>query len=294
MSRMLGFLYALAFLGLFTAPVGAQAVTVDFIEGNAAQRIGDTWAGLSIGDQVPVDSSIRLEKLSLLQLKGQGAVITLCQPGTYGLRGIVNARASLRATGAATAVAEAFSRILHDTGRGESSAGGVRAERMDLGNSLRDFDPRPYIESGKRSLVSGEYDTAIEQFAKAVKISPGGESGFCLATAYSLNGDPKAALTALAGVAPRGTDEWAPDLILLQAKLLEDTFAFEGAVKVLLAHRADLEIDAQRAQTWYFLLALGYRGTGEGPSSAACLDKVTSLAPETELAAAAERLRENP
>jgi hypothetical protein len=129
---------------------------------------------------------------------------------------------------------------------------------------------------------------------QAARSAPGGEAAFCLATAYSLKGDPKSALSALVGVTVAGTEEWAPDYVLLRAKLLLDTFAFQRAVDVLLAAAPLLKNDPPRAQTWSFLLALGYRGTGDTASSAACLDTVQSLGPETELAISAARLRELP
>jgi hypothetical protein len=294
MKFILGLLCALACLGLGSPLAGAQAVTVDYIEGKAAQHVGDAWAGLAVGDQVALDASVRLEELSLVQLKGQGATITLCQAGTYGLRSVVKTRASLRSAGAATAVATAFSRMIHGTGRNTNAPGGVRSEMIDISEATRDFDTGGPLVSGKSYLASGQYDEAIAALAPAVQAAPGGEAGFCLATAYSLKGDPKSSLEALAAVAPTGREEWAPDYILLRAKLLLDTFAFQRAIDVLTAASALFENDGARAQTWYFLLALGYRGAGNSARSTECLDTVQSLAPETELAASAARLRELP
>jgi tetratricopeptide (TPR) repeat protein len=294
MKLIIGFLCSVACLAMNAPIVGAQAVTVDYIEGRAAQRSDDAWTALAVGDEVSLDAPVRLEELSLVQLKGQGATITLAQQGTYGLRGVLKARAALRSAGTAAAVAVAFSRIIHGTAP-DSAPAGVRSEVMDIPDApWNDLDAAGRLRSGKSYLTSGEYDAAIEELAQAAQEAPGGEASFCLATAYSLKGDPKSALAALVGVTLAGTEEWAPDYLLLRAKLLLDTFAFQRSVDVLLAAAPLLKTDPLRAQTWYFLLALAYRGTGDTASSAACLDTVQSIAPETELAISAARLREIP
>ena len=70
-------------------------------------------------------------------------------------------------------------------------------------------------------------------------------------------------MIAIAGISPTGKEEWAPDLILLRAKLLEDTLRIRPAIEVLLTQGAGLAGDETRGQTYFFLLALGYRGTGD-------------------------------
>jgi tetratricopeptide (TPR) repeat protein len=149
------------------------------------------------------------------------------------------------------------------------------------------------MEAGKELLVEGNYAAAISQFLQATTVSEGSDADdakFYLASAYALNGDARNALVSLAALSPTGEEEWAKDYPLLKAKLLEDTFAFSLAVDVLLKQGSDLAADSARAPTWLFLLALGYKGTGDLAREKACLDKVVSLAPESELSAAAARL----
>jgi hypothetical protein len=284
-------LCALACLGPCAAAAAAQGMTADYIEGTAAQQAGSAWSSLSVGDQVSPDAVIRVDRHSLLQLKGQDATITLSQPGTYALRRVMTARASLRAAGAPAAVAAAFTKILRGTGRESNAAMGVRevSESIPALRDLGDFSP---LAEGKRSLAAGDYDDAIAQFARLARETGDGEARLSLATAWSLKGDPRSALEALSGVTPAGTEPWAADFFLLQAKLLVDTFAFDRAVKALQAH--PLAFDEVRAQAWYFLLALGWRGAGEAVRAAECFDAVVSLGPETGLAIAAAQLRVTP
>jgi hypothetical protein len=300
----LGFL---ALLALASVQLAAQAVTVDYVEGSAAQRTTAAWAVLSIGDTIPLDGSVKVDDHSLVQLKAPGAAITLSRPGTYIIRKLLAARASLRAAGAAQALAVAFSRVLHGSEERLDEAGGVRAEQMPPGEGFdfgstrtpgsamrEDSVGQEYIDSGKRYIASGEYQDAIDTLLAAVgRISPGDtrEARFYLATAYSLSGDMRLALRMIPGDAPERTEEWAPDLILLRAKLLEDTFAFTEATELLVKQGASLAADEARAPTYFFLLALAYRGNGDAVRQNLCLDKVVSLAAESELGATAAKLR---
>ena len=299
-----------AVLALSSFRLAAQAVTVDYMEGSASQRTTAAWAVLSIGDTVPLDGSVKVDDHSLVQLKAAGAAITLTRPGTYVIRKLLAARASLRAAGATRALAVAFSRIAHGSRERLDEAGGVRAEKMPLGEGF-DFDStgepaastredsvgQGYIDSGKKHIASGEYQDAIDLLLAAIgRISPGDtrEARFYLATAYSLRGDTRLALGVIPGDEFEATEEWAPDLILLRAKLLEDTFAFTEAAEVLVKQGGSLAADEERAPTYFFLLALAYRGNGDVVRQNLCLDKVISISAESELGATAAQLRGMP
>jgi hypothetical protein len=292
-----------ALIALSGARLSAQTVTVDYLEGRASQKTTADWAELSVGDTIPVDGSVKLEKHSLVQFKAGATAITLSRPGTYAIRRLLDTRASLRAAGAPQALAVAFSRIVRGSPERLDEAGGIRAEKMPvpegLGIGVEAPTPTgmvdlPYLELGKRQIASGEYKEAIVSLLEAVhEIGPGDtrEARFYLATAYSLSGDALRALGALSGFAPGGTEDWAPDFILLRAKLLEDTFAFTEATDLLLKQGGSFAADERRAPMYFFLLALAYRGNDDAARQNLCLDKVVSLAGETDLGVTAARLR---
>jgi hypothetical protein len=295
-----------ALLALATVRLSAQTVTVDYMEGSASQRTAAAWAVLSIGDMIPLDGSVRVDNHSLVQLATPGAAITLSRPGTYVIRKLLAARASLHAAGAAQAVAVAFSLIVRGSPERLDTVGGVRSERMpgvdDLGIDQLDV-PTPtvvnlsYVEIGKGQIASEDYKNAIDTLLEAVRLAGPGdtrEARFYLATAYSLSGDTRRALVVIPGDAPEGTEEWAPDLILLRAKLLEDTFAFTEAADLLVKQGRSLAFDEERAPTYFFLLALAYRGNGDAVRQNLCLDQVISLAAESGLGATAAQLRQMP
>jgi hypothetical protein len=282
-------LFTLACLAGAAAPIGAQGLTVHYLEGSVSLHADSGWAALAVGDTVPADGQVRLDKRSLVQLKGRGATITLSQAGTYGISGILAARASLRAAGAPAAVAAAFSKIIHGGGA-TGGAGGVRTETS---GGLRGVTPSAgELQDGKDALARGDYGEAIQHFTPAAERDPKGEAGFCLAAAWSLAGDPKTALAVVSEVKPKGGEEWAGDYVLLRAKLLLDTYAYAPAVKILEAGHRTFDGDGERAPYYYFLLALGYKGSGHAARAGECFDTVAALAPGSDLAAAAARLRE--
>jgi Tfp pilus assembly protein PilF len=81
-------------------------------------------------------------------------------------------------------------------------------------------------------------------------------------------------------------------VILLEAKLLEDTSAYKNAVTWLADN--DLSQDAQRAPLYYFLLGMGYRGEGDAENAKQVFSKVVSISRDSELGKAAEELMRNP
>jgi len=299
------------------APASATSLTVSYMEGTASQQRGSSWLALSIGDQLPLDATVKLERLALVNFKSPAASITLTQPGTYLLRNLVEASASLRSAGALEAAAIAFSRVLKGTGKRVDAVGGVRSEVMpredfnDIwdeggppGDSSPPSDTTPAVSPAgaairlARDLIAAEsYQEAIDQLQAVIPTASepeAREASFYLASACELSGDARSALAALSAASPKGDEEWAPDSVLLGARLLEDTFAWAQARDLLLKVGASLRHDEQRATTYLFLLALAYRGTGEKEKQDLVLDRIFALDPTSDLGQAAWKLRQAP
>jgi hypothetical protein len=97
-------------------------------------------------------------------------------------------------------------------------------------------------------------------------------------------------LTQVAGLEPKGSEEWAPEFVLLKARLLVDSNAFAQEIAWLRQQGNDLSEDAQRASAYYFLLAVGYRGIGDGSNERESLSRVVEMSADTDLGKAAARL----
>lgn len=298
-----------AWLVLPVSRLPAQAVTVLYLEGTVSQRAGEAWTPVAIGDTLAADARVRLEKLALVQLKVAGssvASITLTQPGTYGLATVLASSASLRSTGAVQAAAMAFSRVLKGSGKRVDAVGGVRSEVMpqedfvgllEGGPSGFESPAQEAVKTARDLIAQAEYERAISSLRDALPAASADEArevSFYLASAYELAGDARAAMAALKAASPQGGDEWGPDAVLLGARLLEDSFAWEQARDLLLKAAAVLAPDDARAPTYFFLLALAHQGTWEMDKRAAALDRVFALDPTSELGRTAYQMRQAP
>jgi tetratricopeptide (TPR) repeat protein len=154
-----------------------------------------------------------------------------------------------------------------------------------------------YLDTGKDLLQTGQYDLAIKQFLLAVNEAADEElpqARYYLAYAYSLNGDTRSALKYAADLEPDRSEDWAPDFIILKAKLLVDTCAFAPEVAWLTQAGNDLSGDMRRASIYAFLLGVGYRGIGDTVNEKTALSKVVAASAGSDLGTSATRLLQNP
>ena len=279
---------------LVAAPfAAAQSLTVVYLEGKAQASSAAGWSDLSLGEALASDSSIRVADGGLVQLQGPGAAYTLTRPGTYALRDILTAGHALSAAGVAPAV-EKFMRLL--------SAGPTRNQSVALGargadqsgsdeDQWAESSAQVFLEAGKEYLEAGKYDQAVAQLMQALDSATPGESAevrYYLADAAFLKGDMVQAWKQASTLQPASTDQWAADFVLFRARLLEATSGYADAVTWLVAN--DLSRDAQRAPLYFFLLGLGYRGTGDGDGARRALTRVVDMTRDSDLGKTASAL----
>lgn len=292
--------FALAILFVLTAgDLSAQALGVTYVEGQADVRDGTAWKGLSIGDDVRPDASVRLGKGSYLELSSADAHLTVSQPGTYSVQDLLEGTKKLRSSGTGTALTNTFSRLLSGPGRNQSVVMGVRGADQSKSDetSWVTSDVEVFLDDGRNYLASGDYGKAIEELQQALDAASDEEmpeAKYLIAYAYSLNGNTLDAVKEVSDLNPTGGEEWAPDFVLLKAKLLIDTNAFAQEVKWLVDNGAALSQDAQRGQVYYFLLALGYQGLSDAANAKANLAKTISISPSSDVGKAAAELAKNP
>jgi tetratricopeptide (TPR) repeat protein len=276
---------------------GAQSLSVSYLDGEAQIRSGSSWSDLAVGDSVPVTASVRLAAKALVQLRGMGMDITLTRPGTYALQAVVAARKSLSSGTSGSALVGALRYLVFGPAITESSTGGARAankgETEDEGWVESSADV--FLEAGKEYIKSGQYDKAVEQFARALEAEPENpEIRFDLGYALSMRGEVGPAWKAIAELKPSRSDPWAGDFILLKAKLLEDASAYEEALTLLKQDEQRLAQDAQRSQLYFFLLGLGYRGAGDAKNANQALAQAAGISKESDIGRSAAGLLQEP
>jgi len=292
-------LAGLAICLLAAATAGAQSLSVTYLEGEAQVRSSSSWKVLSIGDSVPLEASVRVEEQGMVQLKGAGLDFVLNRPGTYVLKDVVAARRQLSAAGVGAALANTLRYLASGPAAPQSTAAGTRGANQGLSENQGwvENDAQVFLDAGRQYLSSGQYDKALEQFGQALDSATDEEVPeihYYLAYASSLKGDVREAWDEIADLEPAMSVAWAYDFVLLKANLLEDASAYGEAVTWLRQSDNDLSKDARRAPTYYFLLGIGCRGSGDTESAQQAFSKVIEIAPGGDLGRAAEKMLATP
>lgn len=297
MTRVAVLLSVFLFLAPFAA--GAQNLGVSYLEGEVQVRSGSSWSVLGIGDSVPLTASVRLSAQAYLQLKGMGMDIALTRPGTYVVQNIVAARKTTSAGSSGSAVAGALRYLVFGPATQQGTTSGARAAEKGKTEEEAwvESSAEVFLEAGKGLIKSGQYDKAIEQLRQALESAAETEAPeiqFYLGYASSMTGDVHQAWKTVADLRPSGSEAWASDFILLKAKLLEDASAYEEAIALLKRYEQGLSRDAQRAQFYYFLLGLGYRGAGDSENAKKALSRTVEISKESDIGKSAREILSGP
>jgi Flp pilus assembly protein TadD len=278
-----------------SATMWAQSLRVSYVEGEVAMRSGSSWVGLATGDSVATDASVRLGTAALAELTMAGSTLVLSQPGTYSIRDLLASRTSVSSPGVVKVISGSLSRLFRAPQSNQTVVLGARgAEESSQGDlQWMESGASGYLQAGQNLIASGEYERAIAQLRQALDAASDEELPevrYTLAFAYDLSGDTLNALKQVEGIEPAPSDAWAKDFILLEAKLLVDSFAFPQAVELLTAKGAGLSTDAGLAPNYFFLLGLAYRGAGDAANAKRSLSQVLTLAKDSDLAGSANQL----
>ena len=278
--------------------LNAQQLSVAYLEGEVEMQSGVKWVQLSIGDEIPADSKLRLGEGSYIELRGASASFSFSQPGTYSLRELINASRKTETNKFNAAIVGVLQNLVTNHTVNLGAAAGARGankstqEQEDWMNSTAQV----FLEAGKEFIESGEYAKAIDRFQKALSVASADEVPeikYYLAYAYSLNGNTRDTFRQISEVRPTGEED-GPDYALLKAKFFLDTSAFNQAVEVLTAQSEVLQQDQQRATMYFFLLALGYRGIGDKENERKSLSRVISMSSARNIGHAASGANKRP
>jgi tetratricopeptide (TPR) repeat protein len=157
-------------------------------------------------------------------------------------------------------------------------------------------DTAVLVESGKSLLASGKYADALARFQKAKEEAEDEELPqvqYLIAATYAIQGDGRRAAKEVLDLVPDPDTDWAADCILLQAQLLEDSFAWAEAATLLGGSGAFIAKDPQRESLYHFLLGLAWLNTGKAAEAKSLLGKLAAQAPDSPLGLAAADLIKN-
>jgi len=165
----------------------AESLTLTYLEGKAQLQNGAMWTDVAIGDDLSMDSTVRLVAGSFLQFKGAGIEFTLGRAGTYALRDIVAARSWMSSPNVRDALKESLRRLtvgsaelqsiaLGARGTNQSSQakeGWVESEAEEYLLAVSEY----YFLLGLGYRGEGESENAKKAFSEVIAISADSDLG---------------------------------------------------------------------------------------------------------------------
>lgn len=279
------------------APAAAQEITVSWIEGSVGRQVAGGWKAVLLGDSLPLDSTVRLEAKALLECTSAGDRLLLSKPGLYSLKALLGQLRAARQAGADKALGTVLSRLVSKPAWYQEAVGGVRGADQSGGGMEDQWiveDASTNIKAGKELLEAGKAVEAAAQFETACQAADGEtlmDAQFWLAEARSMAGESAKAWRLVSSLTPYEGADWAPDFILLKAKVLVDASSFEEAAAWLQGPGLSLQSDNYRAPSWHFLLGLAYRGAGDGARANQAFSRAAALSPDSDIGKAAAALK---
>ncbi len=263
MNRLI--LVLIIFVIAVAAPLAAEDLFVEYVEGYVDVRRGSSWQELYIGDSVSETDTVKVDDNSLAEFSGASRTFTLTKPGTYEIRSLLTASRRKEQSGVGTLLSGKMQSMFAPTGdSGPSTVGGVRAS--EAVNEEDEFmwvesDVQELITSGKELLEQEEYDEALELFEEAYDYALDLEeeyaSLFYQGYTQAILGRPGAAMDAIADIDPAPEADYYYDYYLLRGKLLIDSFAFEEAAEFLTSFD-EIYATPEQKQTLYLLTGYSY------------------------------------
>ncbi len=281
-------LLSIALLAAVAALTFAQALTVDYLDGSVELKTPKGWKALSIGDQVPVDASVRISQGGSLELSRGQRQITLVKDGVYRLAELSRAALKTGATGLGAAFGQKLRALTSEKESTGSTVGAVRGASQGEAEGLLWVDESDDVKKKVEDLLQkGRYAEAAplasSALADASADSERRQLSYMLATAYFGQGDTVKAYRTVVEVAPDAADPYYADFVILKAQILLSTGDYSDGLALLdplVASRPKVAY----AQAAYLLSALCHRGLGDESSASAALKAGYDLDPQSDTA----------
>jgi tetratricopeptide (TPR) repeat protein len=281
------------FLGV-AALAFSQALTIDYLDGTVELKTARGWSGLSIGDQVAADATIRIARGGVIELSTGTQRLSIVKEGTYVLSTLIKASDTAATRGLGAQIAQKL-RSLTTEQQATGTTGGVRAGEVGTRETMEYVDEyTEYRDKVRKYFASGDYAGAIPTLQSAVAESIGSdeqaEFSYQLAVAYYETARTAQAYRVISKISPSTSTDYYPDFIILKAQVLVDSLAYQDALSVLTPFLAS-KPGTGYAQLAYLLTAQASRGMGDEKAAKDALAKGFALDPASETAAQIAKLQ---
>ena len=224
------------FLVLIPAAVFCLDYTVDYVYGAVEVQTEGNWRPVQIGTTVSGDTSLRLGPGGVAELSSGTIRITLGEAGTYSVSELTRSSRQVSSWGIVQVVRGKIRSLFRGQPGIESTAMGVRAEKVEDGLGFEWMDEEEEAaDQGKALLEEQRYEESIEYFEEALEMADGSARSlylFYMGYAYAMAGKSGLSLRYLNEADPSHLTAHYGDYVLLKGQLLLEGQAFQTALEL--------------------------------------------------------------
>ena len=285
------------FLTLFAISIFSQNVTVEYLEGFVEISRDSNWEEVYIGDELPLDSTIRVSENGFAEFLLGDLKISVKEDGIYLLSDLVGSSKRVSSWGLGDLVSTKIKTALISSGSGQTAVMGVRGaaaggetdiEWIEAGGSA------DLLKEGMTLLEKARYSEALDIFNEGLAISFGEEEQLFLyyvGYTQSLKGQSALALNTLERVEVDPQSSYYSDLILLRGRMLIESLSFNEALEFFKSH-TNRYPEGDLTQAVLILSSYCYRGLDDTFQALQVLQRANELNPDSALGKEAQRLME--
>jgi len=289
------FLPVVSILIVVSFPVSGQTLFIDYLEGFVERSTNSYWEEVYIGDELSVDSTIRVSENGFAEFSLGDLKISVKQDGIYMLSDLVGSSKQVSSWGLGNLVSTKIKTALTSSGSGQTAVMGVRGaaaggetdiEWIEAGGSAE------LLQEGMTLLEKARYNEALDIFNEGLAISFGEEEQLFLyyvGYTQSLKGHPALALNTLEMVEVDPQSSYYSDLILLRGRMLIESLSFNEALEFFKSH-TNRYPEGDLTQAVLLLSSYCYRGLEDTFQALQVLQRAYELNPDSALGKEAQRL----
>ena len=275
----------------------SQVLALDYMEGLVEFRTSSGWQELYFGDELSVDSTIRVSENGYAEFSLGDLKISVNEDGIYLLSDLVGTSKQVSSWGLGNLVSTKIKTALTSSGGGQTAVMGVRGaaaggetdiEWIEAGGSAE------LLQEGMALLEKARYNEALDIFNEGLSISFGEEEQLFLyhvGYTQSLKGHSALALNTLERVEVDPQSSYYSDLILLRGRMLIESLSFNEALEFFKSH-TNRYPEGDLTQAVLLLSSYCYRGLDDTFQALQVLQSAYELNPDSALGKEAQRLME--
>jgi len=275
----------------------SEDLVVQYLEGFVEQNTRTGWQEVYIGDDLPIESTIRVSENGFAEFSLGDLKISVKEDGVYQLSDLVGSSKQVSSWDLSNLVSTKIKTALTSPGSGQTAVMGVRGAAAESGAEIEWIEAggsAELLQEGLALLEKTRYSEALDVFNEGLSISYGEEEQLFLyyvGYTQSLDGQFALALNTLERVEVDPQSSYYSDLILLRGRMLIESLAFEEALEFFKTH-TNRYPEGDLTQAVLLLSSYCYRGLDDTFQALQVLQRARDLNPDSALGIEAQRLME--